>query len=113
MYINYNTTQYKTNIKETILIAKNSEIITDNKASLQSSKSLNKLDNKLKNELAKLPEKIAKIQQKIIELESEKSKLDDITSHDLIHINIEIANQQYQLEKLEDRWLELEYLDSK
>jgi len=103
----------KTNIKETILIAKNSEIITDNKASLQSSKSLNKLDNKLKNELAKLPEKIAKIQQKIIELESEKSKLDDITSHDLIHINIEIANQQYQLEKLEDRWLELEYLDSK
>jgi ATP-binding cassette subfamily F protein uup len=72
-----------------------------------------KLDNKLKNELAKLPEKIARIQQKLIDLESEKSKLDDISSHDLIHINIEIANQQYELEKLEDRWLELEYLDSK
>jgi ATP-binding cassette subfamily F protein uup len=71
-----------------------------------------KLDNKLKNELAKLPEKIARIQQKLIDLELEKSKLDDISSHDLIHINIEIANQQYELEKLEDRWLELEYLDS-
>lgn len=71
-----------------------------------------KLDNKLKNELAKLPEKIARIQKKLIDLELEKSKLDDISSHDLIHINIEIANQQYELEKLEDRWLELEYLDS-
>jgi ATP-binding cassette subfamily F protein uup len=71
-----------------------------------------KLDNKLKNELEKLPEKIARIQQKLIDLELEKSKLDDISSHDLIHINIEIANQQYELEKLEDRWLELEYLDS-
>jgi len=101
----------KINIKESTLISNDSEIILDNKSSSQSNKLPKKLDNKLKNELAKLPERIIKIQQKIAQLELEKSKLDDISSHDLIHINIEIANQQYELEKLENRWLELEYIN--
>jgi ATP-binding cassette subfamily F protein uup len=101
----------KINIKEPTLISNKSQIISDNKSSSQSNKLPKKLDNKLKNELAKLPERIIKIQQKIAQLELEKSKLDDISSHDLIHINIEIANQQYELEKLENRWLELEYIN--
>lgn len=69
-----------------------------------------KINNKIKNEHAKIPQKIAEIQQKIEELNHEFENSEDRNQSNLALINMEIANHQYELEKLEERWLELEYL---
>ena len=69
-----------------------------------------KINNKIKTEHAKIPQKIAEIQKKIAELNVEFEDGEDRNPSNLALINMEIANQQYELEKLEERWLELDYL---
>jgi len=69
-----------------------------------------KINNKIKTEHAKIPQKIVEIQKKIEELNAEFEDGEDRNPSNLALINIEIANHQYELEKLEERWLELEYL---
>ena len=43
-------------------------------------------------------------------LNDEFENSEDRNPSNLALINMEIANQQYELERLEERWLELEYL---
>jgi len=69
-----------------------------------------KISNKLKTEHTKIPQKIAEIQKKIEELNDEFENCEDRNPSNLALINMEIANYQFELEKLEERWLELEYL---
>jgi hypothetical protein len=69
-----------------------------------------KINNKIKTEHNKIPQKIAEIQKKIEELNIEFEDGEDRNPSNLALINMEIANRQYELEKLEERWLELEYL---
>ena len=69
-----------------------------------------KISSKIKYEHARIPQKIAEIQKKIEELNSEFEDGEDRNPSNLALINMEIANQQYELDKLEERWLELEYL---
>jgi uncharacterized protein (DUF111 family) len=73
-------------------------------------KNVIKISNKIKTEHAKIPQKIAEIQKKITELNAEFEDGEDRNPSNLALINMEIANHQYELEKLEERWLELEYL---
>ena len=49
-------------------------------------------------------------EKKIEELNIEFEDGEDRNPSNLALINIEIANHQFELEKLEERWLELEYL---
>jgi len=65
---------------------------------------------KLRSEQAKINQKILQIQQKISDLNFELENDEDRNSSNLALINIAIANQQFELEKLEERWLEIEYL---
>jgi len=69
-----------------------------------------KISNKIKTEHAKIPQKIAELQKKIEELNAEFEDGEDRNPSNLALINMEIANHQFELEKLEERWLELEYL---
>jgi ATP-binding cassette subfamily F protein uup len=78
--------------------------------SLQVQKNSIKISSKIKSEHAKIPQKIAEIQKKIEELNNEFEDGENRNPSNLALINMEIANHQYELEKLEERWLELEYL---
>lgn len=120
--INYNMGGYSDyiaqypNKNQLNLIQKNLKNIEDKatKASdLEASKTQKnstKISNKIKTEHAKIPQKIAEIQKKIEELNIEFEDGEDRNPSNLALINMEIANRQYELEKLEERWLELEYL---
>jgi ATP-binding cassette subfamily F protein uup len=92
---------------------KNIEDKTTKASDLEASKTQKnsiKISNKIKTEHAKIPQKIAEIQKKIAELNAEFEDGEDRNPSNLALINMEIANHQYELEKLEERWLELEYL---
>lgn len=66
----------------------------------------NKISNKIRDEYSKLPQKISLLQNKIATLKQQIT----IDGSDLIAKNIELANYQFELEKSEERWLELDYL---
>ncbi len=74
---------------------------------------LKKFPYKFKIELEKLPEKIEKLEEKILELSNELNESEDRNPANLAHISIAIANAQKELEKLENRWLELEEIKTK
>ena len=120
--INYNMggysdyiTQYP-NKNQLILNEKNLKNIADKATkineedSAKTQKNSIKINNKIKTEHNKIPQKIAEIQKKIEELNNEFEDGEDRNPSNLALINMEIANRQYELEKLEERWLELEYL---
>ena len=67
-----------------------------------------KLSYKYIVELEKLPAKIEKLTKQITDLSEELSNTENRNSANLAHIAMEIAELQKQLEKAENRWLELE-----
>ncbi len=69
-----------------------------------------KFTNKHRHELEKLPQKIENLEKKIAELSEELSNTEDRSSGNLAHISMEIANLQKELDRAEERWLELEEL---
>ena len=120
--INYNMGGYSDyiaqypNKNQLILNEKNLKNIADKATkineedSAKTQKNSIKINNKIKTEHNKIPQKIAEIQKKIEELNNEFEDGEDRNPSNLALINMEIANRQYELEKLEERWLELEYL---
>lgn len=120
--INYNMGGYSDyiaqypNKNQLILNQKNLKNIADKNTKIneqdspKNEKNLIKISNKIKTEHSKIPQKIAEIQKKIEELNNEFEDGEDRNPSNLALINMEIANCQYELEKLEERWLELEYL---
>lgn len=72
-----------------------------------------KFSYKHKHELEKLPAKIEKLEKKIHELSEELSTTEDRNSANLAQIAIEISKYQKELDAAENRWLELEELNSK
>lgn len=72
-----------------------------------------KFSYKHKHELEKLPAKIEKLEKKIHELSEELSTTEDRNSANLAQIAMEISKYQKELDAAENRWLELEELDSK
>jgi len=120
--INYNMGGYSDyiaqypNKNQLILNEKNLKNIADKATkineedSAKTQKNSIKINNKTKTEHNKIPQKIAEIQKKIEELNNEFEDGEDRNPSNLALINMEIANRQYELEKLEERWLELEYL---
>jgi ATP-binding cassette subfamily F protein uup len=120
--INYNMGGYSDyiaqypNKNQLILNEKNLKNIVDKTTkineqdSAKTQKNSIKISNKIKTEHNKIPQKIAEIQKKIEELNNEFEDGEDRNPSNLALINMEIANRQYELEKLEERWLELEYL---
>ncbi|NCA28093.1 MAG: ABC transporter ATP-binding protein [Proteobacteria bacterium] len=119
--INYNMGGYSDyiaqypNKNQLILNQKNLKNIADKNTKIneqdspKNEKNLIKISNKIKTEHSKIPQKIAEIQKKIEELNNEFEDGEDRNPSNLALINMEIANCQYELEKLEERWLELEY----
>lgn len=73
-------------------------------------KSEQKFSYKHKIELEKLTPKIEKLEKKIQELSEELSATEDRNSANLAHIALEISKSQRELDKSEERWLELEGL---
>jgi len=120
--INYNMGGYSDYIaqyqskNQLILNKKNLKNIADKDTktsdlgSPKNEKNLLKISNKIKTEHSKIPQKIIEIQKKIEELNNEFEGGENRNPSNLALINMEIANYQYELEKLEERWLELEYL---
>jgi len=120
--INYNMGGYSDYIaqyqskNQLILNKKNLKNIADkvtktsDLGSPKNEKNLLKISNKIKTEHSKIPQKIIEIQKKIEELNNEFEGGENRNPSNLALINMEIANYQYELEKLEERWLELEYL---
>jgi len=120
--INYNMGGYSDYISQyqsknqLILNKKNLKNIADKDTktsdlgSPKNEKNLLKISNKIKTEHSKIPQKIIEIQKKIEELNNEFEGGENRNPSNLALINMEIANYQYELEKLEERWLELEYL---
>ena len=120
--INYNMGGYSDyiaqypNKNQLILNEKNLKNIADKATKINEQDSAKiqknsiKISNKIKTEHNKIPQKIAEIQKKIEELNNEFEDGEDRNPSNLALINMEIANCQYELEKLEERWLELEYL---
>ncbi|MBU6339794.1 MAG: ATP-binding cassette domain-containing protein [Rickettsiales bacterium] len=76
----------------------------------QDRKSSEKFSYKHKYELEKLPKKIADLEEKIRSLSEELSETEERNSANLAHIAMEIGKLQQELEKSENRWLELEEL---
>ena len=93
-----NPTLKKFSNPATIQNPENSPISTKNNS--------NKISNKIRDEYSKLPQKISLLHDKIATLKQQISNDDS----DLIAKNIELANYQFELEKSEERWLELDYL---
>jgi len=120
--INYNMGGYSDyiaqypNKNQLILNQKNLKNIADKATKIneqdfaKTEKNSIKISNKIKTEHSKIPQKIIEIQKKIEELNNEFEDGEDRNPSNLALINMEIANCQYELEKLEERWLELEYL---
>lgn len=75
-------------------------------------KSQKKLSYKYKIELEKLPQKIENLEKKIADLSTELSETEDRNPANLAHIAMEIGKLQQDLEKSENRWLELEEMVS-
>ena len=106
--------EYKTKHSIAEIAANNKQILADKNALEISEKSKTennfdkKLSYKLKFELEKLPQKIENLEKKIHELSEELRSSEDRNSANLAHIAMEIAKFQKELDRLEERWLELE-----
>ncbi len=59
-------------------------------------------------EQEKITEKIAKLNQNILHLSAELLNCDNYNPNDFANINLEISKYQNEIQKLENRWLELE-----
>lgn len=81
---------------------------TENNFQSENQKTTKKLSYKYVVELEKLPAKIEKLDKRITELSEELSNTEDRNSANLALITMEIAQTQQELEKLENRWIELE-----
>ena len=96
-------------------LANNEVILSQSKAKVETiaieEKSNKKLSYKLKFELEKLPQKIENLEKKIQELSLELSETEDRNSANLAHIAMEISKLQQELDRTEERWLELEEMN--
>ena len=68
------------------------------------------LSYKNRLELEKIPAKIEKLEAAILILSTEINETEDRSAGNIAHISIEIAKFQKELDKVENRWLELESL---
>jgi len=64
-------------------------------------------------EQEKINEKIDKLNQKISKLSEELNNHEDYNPNDFANISLEISKHQNEIEKLENRWLELEEIKEK
>ncbi|MFM7620578.1 MAG: ABC-F family ATP-binding cassette domain-containing protein [Alphaproteobacteria bacterium] len=76
-------------------------------------KTENEFSYKMSLELTKTTEKISQLTQKIQQLNDELLNGDNYNPIDFANISTELANYTTQLEKLENRWLELEEIKEK
>lgn len=104
-YIEYKNSRINFANKEVVqsVNIKSEPIVVENKSN-------KKISYKLKFELEKLPQKIENLEKKIHELSVELSETEDRNSANLAHIAMEISKLQQELDKAEERWLELEEL---
>ncbi len=103
---------YLTYKEKSLIPEKIAEIISKNHKNFENSKEEKNISKKFsykhKIELEKSIEKIEKLENKILELSEELSETEDRNPANLAHISMEIAKLQLELNKVEERWLELE-----
>jgi ATP-binding cassette subfamily F protein uup len=68
---------------------------------------------KMALEQEKINEKITKLNQNISQLSAELQNCDNYNPNDFANINLEISKYQNEIQKLENRWLELEEIREK